>query len=342
MVYDDILKYLGQQNFAAASTSGTAGGLNILYNRSGSEALFFVLVDHSYQQILNAEQLRNIHSQLAARVPQKNILFLIVTGDSERDKALTQISDVQVWLADAKDRMLLVYENQPEDFFGLKDGIALSITATPQARAQKALKIQNWPLVTIVLIAVNVIYFIILMIGGNVGDPSYMISRGAAYGPLIFERYQFWRLFTNIFMHFSTMHLLGNMVYLGLAGYTIEKVAGHWRFLAIYLLSGFGSSVVSAAFYYISGQNTVSAGASGAVYGLIGVAVYLMFKNRGRMRPGTLWIRIGVILIFLFYSNFVNTGIDAVAHAAGFVFGILLGIAFIGGKTRKKQGGKVK
>lgn len=341
MVYDDILKYLGQQNFAAASTTGGAGGLNILFNRAGSEAMFLVLADHNFRQILNPQQIQNIHYQLAARVPQRNILFLIVTRDIERDKELTRIPGIQVWLADAKDPMLLVYENQPDDFFGLKDGISLAITTTPQAKAKNALKIKNIPIVTIVLIAINVIFFIILLIGGDVGNPAYMISRGASYGPLIFERYQFWRLITNMFMHFSTMHLLGNMVYLGLAGYTIERAAGHWRYLAIYMLSGFGSSVVSAAYYYITGQNTVSAGASGAVYGLIGTAVYLMIKNRGRMRPGTLWLRIGIILIFLFYSNFVNTGVDAVAHAAGFVFGILLGLAFIGGKTKKKQRGGV-
>ena len=181
------------------------------------------------------------------------------------------------------------------------------------------------------------IWFIILVAGGDAGDASYMISKGASYGPYIFENYQFWRLVTNMFMHFSASHLLGNMVYLGIAGYSIERAAGHWKYLALYMLSGFGASVISAAYYYMTGQNTVSAGASGAVYGLIGAAVYLMIKNRGRMRPGMLWLRIGVILIFLFYSNFINSGIDAVAHAAGFVFGILLSFVFLSGKKRNTR-----
>lgn len=332
MVYDDILKYLGQQNFAVASTVGANLGLNILFNRSGGEPLFCILVDHSRNHHLEPAQIQHIHYQLAAQVPERNILFIIATNNVERDKALAQITGVQVWLADSYERILLVYENQPDDFFGLRLGITQAISETPQAKAQTALRFKNWPYVTVALILVNVIWFIVLLVGGNVANPNYMISRGASYGPYIFEQHQYWRLLTNMFMHFSAAHLAGNMIYLGFAGFTIEKAAGHIRFLLLYLLSGFGASVVSAAYYYLTGQNTVSAGASGAVYGLIGAAVYLMVKNRGRMRPGMLWIRIGVILIFLFYSNFINSGVDAVAHAAGFVFGILLAIALIGGK----------
>ena len=337
MVYEDILKYLGQQNFAVTSTSGATVGLNILFNRANGEPLFCILVNHNLNNHLEAAQIQHIHYQLAAQVPERNILFIIATNNVDRDKKLAQISGVQVWLVDSYDRKLFIYENQPDDYFGLKDGLIQAITETPQAKAQLGLRFKNWPYVTIVLIAINVIWFIILVAGGDAGDASYMISKGASYGPYIFENYQFWRLVTNMFMHFSASHLLGNMVYLGIAGYSIERAAGHWKYLALYMLSGFGASVISAAYYYMTGQNTVSAGASGAVYGLIGAAVYLMIKNRGRMRPGMLWLRIGVILIFLFYSNFINSGIDAVAHAAGFVFGILLSFVFLSGKKRNTR-----
>lgn len=339
MVYEDILNYLGQQNFAVASASGNTGdgGLHILFNRDGNEPLFCILVNHTGGFRIGASQIQRVHYQLAAQIPERNILFLVVTNRLEQDKQLAALPGIQLWLVDEGERQLFVYENQPDDFFGLRFGIQKTISETPKAKAQTALRFKNWPFVTIALIAANVIWFIVLVAGGDVTNAEYMVSKGASYGPLIFEYHEFWRLFTSMFMHFGAMHLLGNMVYLGLAGTSIERVAGHWRYLAIYLLSGFGSSLVSAAYYYLSGQNTVSAGASGAVYGLIGAAVYLMFKNRGRMRPGVLWMRIGIILIFLFYSNFVNTGIDAVAHIAGLVFGILLAFAFIGGKKYERR-----
>ena len=334
MVYDDILNYLGQQNFAVASGSGNtaSGGLYILYNRVGMEPIFCILINHAGGFQIGASQIQSVHYQLADKIPERNILFLVVTDQIEKDKQLASLPGIQIWLVDAYERMLFVYENQPEDFFGLRYGIQKTISETPQAKAQTALRFKNWPFVTIVLIAINVIWFIVLVAGGDVTNAEYMLSKGASYAPLIFEEHQFWRLLTNMFMHFSAMHLLGNMIYLAIAGTTIERTAGHWRYLAIYMLSGFGASVVSAAYYYLSGENTVSAGASGAIYGLMGAAIYLMFVNRGRMRPGILWLRIGIILIFLFYSNFAMTGIDAVAHISGLVFGILLAIAFIGGK----------
>lgn len=339
MIYDDILQYLGQQNFAVLQTTGDPvnGCLHILFNRAGAQPIFFILINNTGSFRFGMEQIQSIHYQLASKVPEQNILFLLVTDDPSRDKKLTQSPGIQVWLADCFERRLLIYENQPDDFFGLKYGIQKTLTETPKAKAQTALKFKNWPFVTIILIAINVIWFIVLMAGGDPSDASYMISKGAAYGPLIFEQHQFWRLLTNAFMHFSVMHLFGNMVYLGLAGYTIEKVAGHIRYLLLYLLSAFGSSVVSSAYYYFTGQYVVSAGASGAVYGLIGATIYLMFRNRGRMRPVYLWTRIGIILIFLFYSNFINTGVDVVAHISGLVFGIILAFALIGGKKNERR-----
>lgn len=334
MVYEDILRYFGQQNFAVASTAGAAVGLNILYNRVGAEPIYCILVNHCQNNFLKAEQLQRVHFQLSANVPERNILFVIATEHVERDKALTQLAGVQVWLADARERRLLIYENQADDFFGLKKGLVQALSETPKAKMQLGLRFKNLPFVSLALILINLVWFIILAAKGDPSSPSYMIAQGASYGPLIFEHYQFWRLFTNMFMHFGASHLIGNMLYVALAGNTLEKAIGRWRYLSLYLLSGFGASVVSAAYYYLTDQNIVSGGASGAVYGLIGAVIYLMIKNRGRMRPAQLWIRIGIIFLFLFYSNYINDGIDVVAHAAGLIFGFILSMALIGGKRK--------
>ena len=337
MVYDDILRFFGQQNFAAASTSGQGLGLQILFNRVGNEPVFCVLVNHSAQPFLRREQFYGILTQLSAHASERNILFILVTGDTERDKPLTQNPGLNIWLVDAFSRELYIYENQPDDFYGLRYGLTQAISETREAKVHSALQKKNWPFVTIALIAANVIWFIVLAAGGDVTDPSYMVAHGASYSPLIFEQFQYWRLFTNIFMHFGISHLVGNMIYLGVFGYSIERAMGHIRYLLLYLLAGFGSSVVSAAYYMATDANTVSAGASGAIYGLIGATIYLMVKKRGRMRSSVLWLRIGIILIFLFYSNFINTGVDAVAHAAGFVFGIILAFPLIGGKKNERR-----
>ena len=140
MVYEEILKFFGQQNFAAASTAGGVTGLNILFNRVGSEPVYCILVNHSGNHYLEAEQIQSIHYQLAAQIPERNILFLVTTDHVERDKKLTQLAGIRVWLVDSYDRRLLIYENQEDDFFGLKYGLTQVITETPQARAQAALQ----------------------------------------------------------------------------------------------------------------------------------------------------------------------------------------------------------
>lgn len=335
MVYDDILQYFGSQGFAAAATTGSLGGLNILYNRVGAEAVYCILINNGENSYINKSQILNINYQLCAQVPQRNVLFIVATTNVERDKQLASLSGVNLWLVDSFERQLMIYEKQPDDFYDLKYGITQAITMSRGAKAHNALKWKNFPFVTVGLVLVNIIWFIVLISGGDVSSASYMVSKGAAYGRYIFEDYQFWRLITNMFMHFSISHLAGNMVYLVLAGISLERTAGHIKFFLIYILSGFGASVVSAAYYYIAGQDTVSAGASGAIYGIIGAMVYLLIKNRNRIGSGNLWLRIGIIIIFLFYSNFLNPEIDAVAHIAGFVFGMLLALAFLGTNRRK-------
>ncbi len=203
---------------------------------------------------------------------------------------------------------------------------------------QQMFGIKNIPIITIILIALNLIYFIILALKGDVNNAGYMVSMGASYGPYVFQKYQFWRLITNMFMHFGVMHLLSNMIYLFLVGLNMERMIGRWKFLALYFMTGFGASLISTAFYYIRGDDVVSAGASGAIYGLIGALVVLTYKTRGRTGRSAMWLRIGFVIIFLFYSNFMSTRVDVVAHIAGFILGIILAIAFnAAGTTRKEK-----
>ena len=192
------------------------------------------------------------------------------------------------------------------------------------------------PYVTLGLIGVNVIYFIIVALGGSPSDPAYMLYRGADYAPLVFKEHEFWRLLTSMFLHFSFRHLSGNMIYLGLVGWSYERITGHLKFFLIYLLSGIGGNVVSCAYHQLTHTPVVSAGASGAVYGIIAIVVYITFITRKRFAPGMLFYRIGIMLVFLFYSNFGNgAGVDVAAHVGGLLFGGLLCLLLLPYKNMK-------
>ena len=203
-------------------------------------------------------------------------------------------------------------------------------------KLREAIRSKQFPYITAGLIVINLAYYIIAALGGSTSSSTYMLSMGADFAPYVFEDHEFWRLLTSMFLHFSLRHLAGNMLYLGILGWSYERIVGHLKFFLIYMLSGIGSSVVSCAYHQLSGQYTVSAGASGAVYGIVAMVIYLMFIARKRTGYASLLYRIAVMLVFLFYSNFVNgRGVDVAAHIGGLVFGLLLSLLFLPYKKQK-------
>lgn len=340
MMHEDIYNFFSQLNFLTLSTN--VPGATFLRNENNGQTLFVVLLDNDHKQLYNAGMISAIVQKLSSAytypAPQPQILLLVITDTPGMDRALAQVPGANVWLVDSVNRKLLIYENQQSDFFGLRYGLEKTIEASGSKGmwdVRSAVKDKKrFPYVTVVLIALNVIWFIVLSILGNPNDAQFMWSMGADYGYSVFVDHEFYRLFLSMFMHFDFMHLAGNMIYLGFAGTNAEKNVGHVRFLLIYLLSGLAASVISTAYYFLTDYNTVSAGASGAIYGIIGLVIYLIGKNRGKIGKALMFRRIVVVLIFLIYSNFVTTGVDVIAHLAGFVFGLLLSFAFLHGQKK--------
>lgn len=199
------------------------------------------------------------------------------------------------------------------------------------------IKNRTFPYVTTGLIMLNVVYFIILVFNGSPNNTRFMLEMGADYAPYVFQRHEFWRLLTSMFMHFSFTHLAGNMIYLGILGFSFEKTIGHIKFLLIYMLSGIGAGVVSCAYYQITGEPVVSAGASGAVYGLIALVVYITYIAAKRAKSAQLFSRIAIMLVFMFYSSFGTGKVDMAAHIGGLIFGLLLCILFLPVKKKKSK-----
>ncbi len=339
----DIKKFFGQQNFLAADTN--IHGITILRNTDGNDDIFVVLLDNDDSQVWNASVIAGMNRQLSGMAVypcRGHVLFIVMSGDPGRDKYLAQIDEAQVWLVDTVEHRLLIFENQPDDFFNFRRGLELTIERTgansSRFNVKKIVKDRQFPFVTAVFIALNVIWFIVLSCLGDTADPKFMWSMGADFGPSLFKDYQFYRIFASMFMHFGFMHLAGNMVYLAVAGNLVERAIGHLRFFLIYMLSGIAAGFISTGYYYFTNQNTVCAGASGAIYGLIGTVIYLTAINRGRIGSRQMFLRVFIIIAFLIYSNLtsIGTGTDVVAHIAGLVFGIILSLGFLGpGRKRR-------
>jgi membrane associated rhomboid family serine protease len=180
---------------------------------------------------------------------------------------------------------------------------------------------------TNVMVVANIIVFIVLELQGSTLDTKYMLNSGAALAPLIVDYGQYYRLFTSMFLHFGIEHLFNNMLVLFFLGDNLERAVGKVKFVIIYLFSGLGASALSCAYHYLRGEVVVSAGASGAVFGVIGALLYVVIINKGRLEDMTS-TRIGLLVLFSLYHGFSESGIDNMAHIGGFVCGILLAILF--------------
>ena len=180
-------------------------------------------------------------------------------------------------------------------------------------------------LVNIGLIAVNVIYFLYLEMNGSTEDTQFMVSHGAMYAPLVIERGEYYRLITSTFMHFGINHIMNNMLILFILGDNLERALGHIKYLLFYLICGVGANVASMLINLSGYRNVVSAGASGAIFGVIGGLLYAVAVNRGQLEDLSTRQLVVVILCSL-YFGFTSTGVDNAAHIAGLVIGIIMGV----------------
>lgn len=184
---------------------------------------------------------------------------------------------------------------------------------------------ERLPLITVILIGINVLAYIFTELQGSTLDPDYMIEMGAMYGPAFFGEHEYYRIVTHFFLHFGLDHLVNNMVSLLVLGYALENGIGRIWFSIIYLFSGVFSGVVSAVGMELTGEGeyVVSCGASGAIYGLMGALLVLLIVNQRK----NLKREIPRFMIYIFlslYSGSQDPGIDNKAHVGGFVGGILI------------------
>lgn len=189
---------------------------------------------------------------------------------------------------------------------------------------------------TILLIAINVIVFFALSFFGMTEDAEYMLEHGAMYVPYMLEGEGYYRLFTSMFLHFGIDHLANNMVMLGAIGWNLEYEIGKIKFLIIYLGSGLAGNILSAFGDLMTGEYAVSAGASGAVFGIIGALLYVVIRNKGQI--GTISGRGLVFMVILsLYYGFTSSGVDNLAHIGGLIAGFVLGVLLYWKRNRKRR-----
>ncbi len=179
--------------------------------------------------------------------------------------------------------------------------------------------------VTFVLVAINVVVFFALSLFGRTEDGAYMIQHGAVYLPLMESTGEFYQLFTSMFLHFGFQHLMNNMLMLLVMGIVLEPELGSVRYLILYIVSGLGGNLLSAGFEIMTDDFSVSAGASGAIFGVVGGLIYLAILGRGRIGKLTERGLIFLVLMNIYYGV-TSTGVDNMAHIGGLIVGFIMAV----------------
>lgn len=187
-------------------------------------------------------------------------------------------------------------------------------------KAEDLFKLKK-PIATYILIAINIIiFFLMYILGDGSEDAVTLLTFGANYAPLT-KAGEIWRLFTSMFVHIGILHLGCNMYSLLVLGTQLESFFGKTKFLFIYIVSGLIGSMFSVLL-----TNGLSAGASGAIFGLLGALLYFGYHYRVYL-GSVIKSQIIPLIVLNLTIGFLNSGIDNWAHIGGLIGGILTATA---------------
>jgi rhomboid protease GluP len=183
---------------------------------------------------------------------------------------------------------------------------------------------------TYALLLINVLVFVAMLLSGAGfwhSPNGVQLEWGANFGPATQDG-EWWRLLSAMFLHFGVLHLALNGFALWDVGQLAERMFGRWRFIAIYLTSGIFGNVLSLV---TQGNQAVSGGASGAIFGLYGAVLIFLWRERAYILPAEFKLLFGggiAFAVLTIVMGQIVPGIDNAAHIGGFVAGLLAGIAF--------------
>jgi rhomboid protease GluP len=179
---------------------------------------------------------------------------------------------------------------------------------------------------TQVLVGINFAVFIAMALNGiSVTDPGgeTLVRWGANWGRLTMSG-QWWRLITYMFLHIGIVHIAMNMLSLWYLGSLCESLFGTWTFGAVYVVSGIAGGIASLAW----NPHAVSAGASGAIFGLVGALIAAYYVGDFSMPRALIRPQLRMLLIFSAYSLLFGLlgQVDNAAHIGGLVTGLAFGV----------------
>ena len=326
---NQIAALLQRKGYSPFAINGRTGS----YVRETDEVVYLVIIN-AYQQdnsLADYERLvQGVRFNVVSRYKkQVDSLLLIVNRDGIFDKPLTDVVEKfdGVWLVAADTGKIYIFENQPTVFDSNLRNYLEGNLFRNQSDIYGGVPFNLTP-VNIAIVVINIVAFItVIIVNGNLFasyDSETMIKMGAlSYNTFISGKW--YEIVTSLFLHFGISHLFNNMLLLTYIGCELEIRIGAVRYLVIYLCSGIVGNVASLWYYSGIGETDIaSAGASGAIFGVIGcLAVFLLVNPSDNKSLTTK--RLLIMALLTIYYGLTSVGIDNAAHIGGFCFGLFGG-----------------
>lgn len=249
-------------------------------------------------------------------------LFVYLTNHPEAVRVLCEQTVDIHWIIDRGQLKVIIYENQPDEFCGLRNVIEDALSPVKQ----KSKPFSSY--MTAGIIGLNAVIFIIMYIFCSDGQRDALIDAGGLYWPAVLIGHEVWRILTSMFIHSGINHLFNNMLLLFFIGTYVEEYIGHRKFVFLYFASGILAGVVSMGYNIFNEKLILSIGASGVIYGVVGALAAFIILSKGMIRDITA-PRLVVFIGLSILGGLQTEGVDNMAHIGGVISGFLLATVFV-------------
>jgi len=320
--YIQLIKYIGSLLYIVNIINTDKIDLDI-YKQSLENYrnnIDFNKADAKYIILINIFVTENPSENLIQIVSENNfkpddfvhtIHYIVNINESTFISSVDNILNISTYIENALDTSKNSNENNPHCLE----------TIAKETRKESVLKAKsNNTYFTYGLIIINILIFTIMYFQSKSLDIIQLLVKfGANSKQLVLEQKQYWRLFTSMFIHIDFLHLIYNCFALYLFGIRVEKYFGKSRFTLIYIFSGIIGNIISIIFTVF-----ISAGASGAVYGLTG-AIVAMTQQKNKSIDGMTFYLITIIAVIGIAFGFLDSTVNNYAHIGGLFAGYTLG-----------------
>ena len=310
-----------------------------LENRNGPYSIIRIVTKHIHnKEQYDFDKVKTKH--IAKQIKRKtldlsmNILSIYLDSNCEIDDNNKKYTDILVNKDEDFSENKYVLKNYKklknnfkfdEEGFDLVSKLTSDIAYENIKENEKREKLMKnkKPIITLSLIAINTIVFALMYLLGNGSlNTDTLVNFGANYVTFT-KSGDYYRLITSAFLHIGITHLVINMYSLYILGPNIEYFYGKAKYILIYLYSALIGSLFTVV---LSSESTLAAGASGAIFGLLGAMLYFGYHFRGYIGNTIISRIIPIVLINLFFG-FITPGIGNAAHIGGLIGGYIISMA---------------